>query len=62
MLLRLAKMLGRRWACLALGGLLLLDLVIADPLPFVDEALLTVLTAGCLRRHSREDAAAEGSD
>jgi hypothetical protein len=32
------------WLVLALGGLLLVDLVVPDPLPFVDELALALLT------------------
>ena len=41
----------RSWQLVILAGLLLLiDLVVPDPLPFVDEALLAVLTYLLARR------------
>ena len=47
--------LRRRWACFLLLTLAVLDLFIADPLPFLDEALLAGLTAACFRRHGKEE-------
>ncbi len=55
-MLGLAQKISRRWACLLMLGVFLLDVVLADPLPFVDEALLGVLTAACFRKHARDDA------
>lgn len=43
--------LRRRWPCFLLLLVTLVDWVVADPLPFVDEAILTWLTAACFRRH-----------
>ena len=60
MLDRIARKLKRRWACLALAALLVVDLVVVDPLPVIDEALLAVLTAGCLRRHAKAEAGDPG--
>lgn len=45
----IVRRLGRRGACVALGVLLVANILIPDPLPFVDEALLGLLFAACLR-------------
>ena len=51
----IVKRLGRGGAIAVLGILLVLNLVIPDPLPFVDEALLGVLFAACFRRGGDEE-------
>ncbi len=51
------RFLTRRWPCFLLLVLALLNLVVADPLPFIDEALLGGLAAACFAKHrgERED-------
>ena len=42
----------RHWPCFLLLVLTIANLVIPDPLPFVDEALLAGLTALCFGKRS----------
>ncbi len=50
----------RHWPCFLLLTLTLVDLFIADPLPFVDEALLSTLTALCFRRRGKHEETRSG--
>lgn len=49
------------WLVALLGGLFAVDLVVPDPLPFVDEAILAALTL-LMARLTRPDVGKPGQD
>lgn len=63
--MRMLDLVRGRWACLLLLVVTVLDLIVIDPLPFIDEAILATLTAACFRRHRKtrgEEAASRTID